>query len=343
MIDPVCGDTGQVVGEPKSDTRAALSEVNLSTHAVKSRYYRGMKFDLERLSILAAVARRGSMTAAAEELSYTPSAVSQQIRRLESELRTAMVDRHPRGVTLTEAGRAVVARADAVSGQLRGLENDLNDLAGLRTGTLRIGVFPTFAASLLPSVITRFRSCHPGVALEVRSSRNAPPMRELLISGEIDLGLVWDYPWNRVEDAAVIAEELMLDPTILLLPATHPMAARMDVDVADLEAEAWVVRADHPTRDLLDRRARTHGFAPKVAVETNDYPELQAMIAAGFGIAMCPALATQPLRDDLVVRRLRPEVPARRISTAYSAGRALSPSHQAMVSAMRSVAAGRPG
>lgn len=300
-----------------------------------------MKFDLERLSILAAVAKRGSMTAAAEELSYTPSAVSQQIRRLESELRTPMVDRHPRGVTLTEAGRAVVARADAIAGQLRGLENDLHDLAGLRTGMLRIGVFPTFAASLLPTVITQFRSRHPGVALEVRSSRNSPT-RELLVSGEIDLGLVWDYPWNRVEDAEVVVEELMLDPTILLMPATHPMAARMDVDIADLENEAWVVRADNPTRDVLERCARKHGFVPEIAVETYDYPELQAMISAGFGIAMCPALATQPLRDDLVVRRLRPDVQARRISTAYSAGRALSPSHQMMVSAMRSVAAGRP-
>jgi DNA-binding transcriptional LysR family regulator len=332
---------GQVNGEPKSDRRRSLSEAKLSTYAVKNHYYRGMKFDLERLSILAAVARSGSMTAAAEELSYTPSAVSQQIRRLESELHTAMVDRHPRGVTLTEAGHAVVARAEAISGQLRGLENDLNDLAGLRAGTLRIGVFPTFAASLLPSVITRFRSRHPGIALEVLNSRKAP-IRELLISGEIDLGLAWDYPWNRVEDPAVVAEELMLDPTILLLPATHPMAARMDVELADLKSEAWVVRADHPTRDVLERCARTHDFVPNVAAETNDYPELQAMIAAGFGIAMCPGLATQPLRDDLVVRRLRPDVPARRISTAYSAGRAPSPSHQAMVSAMRSVAASRP-
>jgi DNA-binding transcriptional LysR family regulator len=327
---------------PKSGMAAVLSEVNLSTSKVKDHYYRGMKFDLERLAVLVAVAKHGSMTAAAEELSYTPSAVSQQIRRLESELRTPMVDRHPRGVTLTEAGRAVVARAEAISGQLRGLENDLHDLAGLRTGTLRIGVFPTFAASLLPSVITRFRARHPGLALEIRSSRSAP-VRELLISGEIDLGLIWDFPWNRVEDAGVVAEELMLDPTILLLPATHPIAARMDVDVADLATEAWVVRADHPTRDVLERCARTHGFAPNIAVETNDYPELQAMIAAGFGIAMCPALATQPLRDDLVVRRLGPDLPARRISTAYSAGRAPSPSHQAMVSAMRSVAAGRPG
>lgn len=301
-----------------------------------------MKFDLERLAVLAAVAKHGSMTAAAEELSYTPSAVSQQIRRLESELRTPMVDRHPRGVTLTEAGRAVVARAEAISGQLRGLENDLDDLAGLRAGTLRIGVFPTFAASLLPSVITRFRSRHPGVAVEVRSSRSAP-LRELLISGEIDLGLAWDYPWNRAEDAAITTEELMLDPTILLLPATHPMAARTDVNPAGLTSETWVVRANHPTTDVLERCARANGFVPNIAAETNDYPELQAMVAAGFGIAMCPALATQPLRDDLVVRRLRPDVPARRISTAHSAGRTLSPSHQAMLSAMRSVAAGRPG
>lgn len=297
-----------------------------------------MKFDLERLAILAAVAKHGSMTAAAEELSYTPSAVSQQIRRLESDLRTPMVDRHPRGVTLTEAGRAVVARAEAISGQLRGLENDLNDLAGLRAGTLRIGVFPTFAASLLPAVITRFRSRHPGVTLQIRNSRDAP-IRELLTSGEIDLGLLWDYPWNRADNSGMVAEELMTDPTILLLPATHPLAARTTVDVADLEREEWVVRAHHPTREVLERCARTHGFAPNISVQANDYPEVQAMIAAGFGIAMCPALATQPLRDDLVVRRLPPDVPARRISTAHAAGRVPSPAHTAMVSAMRSAAA----
>jgi DNA-binding transcriptional LysR family regulator len=300
-----------------------------------------VKFDLERLAILAAVAKHGSMTAAAEEMSYTPSAISQQIRRLESDLRTPMVDRHPRGVTLTEAGRAVVARADAISGQLRGLENDLNDLAGLRAGTLRIGVFPTFAASLLPAVITRFRSRHPGVALQIRNSRDAP-IRDLLISGDIDLGLMWDYPWNREDNSGVVAEELMNDPTILLLPAAHPLAARTTIDVADLAAEAWVVRADHPTRDVLERCARMHGFVPDVAVQASDYPEVQAMIAAGFGVAMCPALATQPLRDDLVVRRLSADVPARRISTAYSAGRVPSPAHTAMVSAMRSAAASIP-
>jgi DNA-binding transcriptional LysR family regulator len=280
------------------------------------------------------------MTAAAEDLSYTPSAVSQQIRRLESELHTPMVDRHPRGVSLTEAGRAVVARAEAISGQLRGLQNDLDDLAGLRAGTLRIGVFPTFAASLLPSVITRFRSRHPGVALEVRSSRIVP-VREQLVSGEIDLGLVWDYPWNRVEDTGVAAEELMMDPTILLLPATHPLASRMTVDLSDLASEAWVVRADHPTREVLERCARDHGFVANVAVEANDYPELQAMVAAEFGIAMCPAMATQPLRDDLVLRRVGADLPARRISTAHSPGRTPSPAHLAMVSAMRSVAASR--
>jgi DNA-binding transcriptional LysR family regulator len=77
-------------------------------------------------------------------------------------------------------------------------------------------------------------------------------------------------------------------------------------------------------------------------VQANDYPEVQAMIAAGFGIAMCPALATQPLRDDLVIRRVSADVPARRISTAYAAGRVPSQAHNAMVSAMRSAAATRP-
>lgn len=296
-----------------------------------------MNFDLGRLTVLTAIARHGTMTGAADELSYTPSAISQQIRRLEAEVGMKVLERHPRGVSLTEAGQLLVAGARSIQGRLLRLQNDLEDLAGARTGTLRLGIFPTFAASILPQVIIRFRELHPGIQLVVRSSRMAP-LRELLEARELDMALLWDYPWNRVNDPEIATRTLMSDRTVLLLPKGHRLADRRTISVGELADETWVVRAGgHPTREVIARCAERAGFEARIAVEANDYPEVQAMIAAGLGITLCPALAIQPLRDDVVVKRVESSVPARQIRTAHLAGRAATPAYRAMEATMAEV------
>lgn len=296
-----------------------------------------MTVDLNQLQVLAAVAKHGTMTGAAEELLYTPSAISQQIKRLESEVRVQVLERHARGVILTEAGKLIVARAEVIQAQIQGLKNDLEDLAGARAGSLRLGVFPTFAASILPAVMIRFRAMYPNINLEIQSSREAP-LRELLESREVDMTLVWDYPWNRVNDPGLVTKPLMLDRTVLLLPQSHRLAARSLVSIADLSEERWVVRAQgHPTREVIERCGEANGFKPQIAVETNDYPELQAMIAAGLGVSLCPALAIQPLRSDVVVRQVESSVPSRQISTAYATGRQPSAAQHAMTLTLEDV------
>lgn len=300
-----------------------------------------MNFDFNRMKVLAAVARHGTMTGAAEELAYTASAVSQQVKRLEAEVRAPVLERHPRGVVLTEAGAAIVEAERAIDRQLRMLQNHLDDLAGARTGTLRLGIFPTFAASMLPEVIIRFRAQHPGIDLTITSSRMAP-LRELLTARDLDMALVWDYPWNRQEDESLNTQDLMVDPTVLLLAKDHPLASRSRVAVEDLKDETWVVRANaHPTQDVLTRCAAAAGFDPRVAVEANDYPEVQAMVAAGLGVSLCPALATQPLRDDVVVRHPEDRLPVRRIRTAHLVDRNASPAYRALLATMRDVVAAR--
>lgn len=295
------------------------------------------------MRVLAAVARHGTMTGAAQELSYTSSAVSQQVKRLEAEVRAPVLERHPRGVALTEAGKAVVDAAQSIERQLRLLENRLDDLAGARAGTLRLGIFPTFAASVLPEVIIRFKALHPGVELTIRSSRMAP-LRELLTARDLDMALVWDYPWDRHEDPGLTTHDLMDDPTVLLMGKQHRLATRARIAIEDLREETWVVRANaHPTRDLLARCASIAGFEPRVAVETSDYPEAQAMVAAGLGIALCPALATQPLRNDLVVRHLEGPLPVRRIRAAHLSEREVGPAYHAMIATMREIIATHHG
>ena len=127
-------------------------------------------FDTRRLLLLVEVVRTGSITAAATRLSFTTSAVSQQLSKLELEAGQPLLERHARGVRLTEAGEVLVRHADRIETHLLAARNELEDLSGLRAGTLRIGTFPTAGASLLPPVVKLFKSRYPAVALTVRSS-----------------------------------------------------------------------------------------------------------------------------------------------------------------------------
>jgi DNA-binding transcriptional LysR family regulator len=276
-----------------------------------------MDFDVRRMLLLAEVARHGSLTAAAGALNYTPSAVSQQIARLETEVGQPLVARGPRGVALTEAGRVLADHADRVKRQLRAAGRSLDDLAGLRSGILRIGTFPTIAASLLPLVVRTFRTRHPDVALNVHSARNAE-LVELLESREVELSLLWDHPWRRLDEPGISTRHLLDDPTFLVVARTHPLAGRRAVTFAELAEEHWIVRADHPVAELLERSCRAAGFEPRISYRAHDYQEAQAMAAVGLGIALAPRLALTGLRGDVTTVGLGRDAPSRRILLAHA-------------------------
>src|SRR3712207_5902238 len=167
------------------------------------------------MALLAAVIDSGSMTAAAEALSYTTSAVSQQLSRLEKEVGQPLLQRQPRGIVPTEAGLVLADHARRITRQLAAAEADLAQVAGLRRGRLTVGTFPTVGGSLLALAVSRFRTAHPGVRLSVRSAR-LDRLTEMLDSGEADLSLLWDYAWNRVDPQAYALTHLLDDPTMLV-------------------------------------------------------------------------------------------------------------------------------
>lgn len=274
-----------------------------------------MDFDVRRMLLLADVARHGSLTAAAGSLNYTPSAVSQQIARLETEVGQSLVARGPRGVALTEAGRVLADHAERVERQLRAAGRALDDLAGLHRGTLRIGTFPTIAASLLPLAVRVFRARHPHIALSVHSARNAD-LVDLLESGEVELSLLWDHPWRRLDEPGLEIRHLLDDPASLVVAHTHPLAGRRSVTFAELSGEHWIVRADHPVAELLERSCRAAGFEPRISYRAHDYQEAQAMAAVGLGIALAPRLALTGQREDVTTVGLGPDAPSRRILLA---------------------------
>src|SRR5215218_10026272 len=174
--------------------------------------------DVRRMRVLREVALRGSFSAAAESLSFTQSAVSQQIAALEREAGATLVERSARGVRLTEAGEAVVRHADTILCRLAEAEAELEAIAGLRGGRLRMASFESAAATIMPPAIARFAEQHLAVELslgllEVDQSLAA------LRSGDIDLAITLGTgkPEDREGDG-VTHHHLLTDPMYLVLP-----------------------------------------------------------------------------------------------------------------------------
>lgn len=294
--------------------------------------------DVRRMMLLSEVAHHGSVTGAARALSYTPSAVSQQIARLEAEAGQALLERHARGISLTPAGEVVVARGRAIARQLDATQRELDDLAELRAGRLTVGTFPTAGASLLPLAVTAFRERHPDVAVTVKSARFAA-LREMLDARVLEISLLWDYAWEPVLDDALDVMHLLDDPPVLLVGASHRLARRRKIALAELPAEVWITRAEaHPVAGALLRSCRRAGFEPNIAFEANDYQEAQAMVAAGIGIAMAPRVTVVNMRSDVRVIPLGPPAPTRRILVAHLRDRPTSAAAKAFLGCLKEAA-----
>src|ERR671933_2271230 len=180
--------------------------------------------DVRRMRVLREVAQRGSFSAAAEALSFTQSAVSQQIAALEREAGTKLVQRSARGVKLTQAGEAIVRHTEAILARLAEAESELEAIAGLRGGRVRLAAFESAGATLMPLAIADFRARHPAVELTMTllDPEESVPM---LKCGELDLAIVVLEPHAR-DDDGLQRTHLLDDPMYVVLPVDHPLARR---------------------------------------------------------------------------------------------------------------------
>jgi DNA-binding transcriptional LysR family regulator len=287
--------------------------------------------NVARLRVLREVAHRGSISAAAAALSYTQSAVSQQIAALESETGLALLERHPRGVSLTAAGQALVGHADGILARLEAAEQAMAAIAGLRGGRLRMASFPSAGATLMPRAIAEFRSAYPEVELSLAEGEPeeiAPRLR----AGELDLALVFEFAGETLIDDRMTRAELLEDPMFLALPRSHRLAGRERLRLEDLSGQAWVQTSQaSPCARHVVRCCHAAGFEPNVAFESDDYQTVQGLVAAGVGVALIPRMALSAVREDVAIRSLSPAPPVRSVIAAAPAGARLVPAANAML------------
>jgi DNA-binding transcriptional LysR family regulator len=296
--------------------------------------------DVRRLRVLREVARRGSLAGAADVLSYTPSAVSQQIAALEREAGVRLLERRARGVVLTEAGQVLVEHADVILGRLEAAETALAALAELRRGHLRMASFATAGASVLPRAIDTFRARHPGVELTVGQASPRQSV-ERLRTGRLDLALTVDLGSHPSEGVEVI--HLFDDPVQLALHVDHPLAAKPDIRLDELADEIWIdVPRATSGGQVLVRACAKAGFAPRVTFESDDYTAIQELVGARAGVALLPDLALCPPHPSVVLRPLGPDGPSRSIQAATRTAEFRSPAAAAMLEILREQRPSKP-
>ncbi|WP_329561960.1 LysR family transcriptional regulator [Kitasatospora sp. NBC_01266] len=288
------------------------------------------------------VVSTGSFTAAARSLGYTQPAVTQQIRALEREAGVALFIRDGRRMRLTEAGETLARHAEVILGSLGAAQQQLQALARLRAGRVRVCAFPSANATLIPEAMAALLAEHPGVRVELLEAE-PPESVQKLLAGECDIALSFSYPGMRAELPAELVEiRLMEDLLTVLLPVGHPLARRHAVRLAELAQARWIAGCARCRANFLHICAE-EGFDPDIVFTTDDNLALQSLVAAGVGLAVAPALVLSFLNHRKVTgRTLEPHV--RRQVCAYVLREHLPlPATELVLDGLRVAAANRVG
>jgi DNA-binding transcriptional LysR family regulator len=279
--------------------------------------------DLRRLRAFHAVAEHGSFSAAGLELGYAQSVVSHHVAALERQLGLTLINRGTRPVSVTDAGARLRHHAEIILGQVSAAEDDLRAIAGLESGTLKVGAFLSACNTFLPSAVARFEQAHPGVELEIEQLEEPAALRKLR-SGDLDVAVVW-----RITDVLGPPDgfdELHLadDPYWIVLPARHRLGRHREVPLAELADERFIAppASEHTLsyRAMLDELWSQAGIEPRIH-EVQDVTVARAMIAAGLSVGLLSELTMSEQRADIAVRPIRGSDPRRRLYATWLRGR----------------------
>ncbi|MBO0803177.1 MAG: LysR family transcriptional regulator [Nocardiopsaceae bacterium] len=274
--------------------------------------------DVTRLRVLVAVARHGSVTAAAHALNYAQPSVSHHLARLEAETGTKLIQRAGRGIRLTDAGRLLAERAAEVIGRLDAAENELAAHSGLRAGRLRLAAFPSALSTLVPAAASMLHDKHPSIDLRLTEAEPPEALR-MLRAGYVDVALIFRHEPETLEAPEApgtpgtpgekpapadrdLREQVLFDEPVHVIasgqaPAPAETITEMwPADLARYSGQRWIAGCDRCREHLL-KQCASAGFSPKIAFTTDDFVAVQALVGAGLGLAMLPGLCLRAARN----------------------------------------------
>lgn len=295
--------------------------------------------DPRRLQAVCAVVQTGSVTAAAALLGYTPSAVSQNIAALEKETATTLFEKSGRGVRPTAAALLLAEHGEAVISRLYEAETALDSLRAGESGRIRLAAFFTAGATLVPQALALFRSVHPSVGLDLGVAETDEAMAQLR-SGSIDVAVIAEAD-GPPESDGLVHTHLLDDPYRVILPRAHRLASRRSIALTDLSDDPWVgtTCAAAKCAAIALEACIGAGFAPQIAIESDEFATTVGFVAAGLGVALVPLLALGAIPEDVRVRPVRGEQPRRRVYAVIRPASSGQPTVSVMVDALRRSAA----
>jgi len=298
--------------------------------------------DLRRLRLLRELSARGTIGAVAEALSYSPSAVSQQLAQLEREAGVPLLERAGRNVRLTAAAQTLVGHTDAMLARMEEAEADLEATAEQLTGTLRVATIQSAGLYLLAPALRRLSAEHPALRVEAADAEPEDSMPALAL-GSLDLVLGDEYPFlPRPPDPRLDVQPLLEEHFRVMLPRGHPLAAAGGpVPLAALRDEPWAVgRAGTHYAELAIRACRAlGGFEPDVRHRSTDLLILLALVAAGQAVTLLPDLVRAGREPNVVARDVAEAPLTRTVFSAIRRGSVRRPALRALRAALTDAAA----
>jgi DNA-binding transcriptional LysR family regulator len=248
--------------------------------------------DVTRLRVIDALARLGSVTAAAKELHYTQPTVSHHLARLEAETGAQLLQRSGRRIRLTPAGQLLAARAAEIIGRIDAADAELSAHVGLSAGRLRLASFSSVIGSLIPRAVAALTAKHPGLHIDLTDTQ-PPEALGLLRTGRIDVAIIFRYDDTETEPDDVRLHHLLDDPLYLL-------STRPERTLATLRDATWIAGCVRCRRHLLSLCAEA-GFEPRIGYTSENMVVMQALVAAGLGVTTSPGLALRAHHAEGVV------------------------------------------
>lgn len=283
---------------------------------------------LSKYTILCKVIEAGSFTAAAEQIGYSQSAVSQIVKSLEQELATTLIERRKDGILLTKDGQELFPYIRSISQAEKALQNKYKEMHGLLSSSITIGSFSSISRNVLPSLMQQFKALYPNVNIILRQG-DYTEIKNWILNGEVDFGFI-------SSDAAVGIETdiLYTDAMVAVLPEDHPLASQEIVTLEELAKEPFIL-LDEGEYSLPLNAFQAQGLQPHVEYKVYDDFTILAMVKSKLGISIQYSMAIQGYEHNVVTRPV-PNIPERKVAVAYTKHESLSLASKTFIKFIRS-------